>query len=187
MSTHSTVALPLDNGFMGRYIHGNGYPTWQAVALLALVRRDGLETVRRVLTQEHYGWSRLDPNAKTGDANFLDERGEIVPGYGLAYTDTKLTEHPFGTKRQPFQQVTADEWCRHDNDPDVAYAYVLNDDRLTVLENDGNWRVLGYLPYDATVTAEGVEELLAQSLTTDLAASDKLIRVPMQELTRAPS
>lgn len=164
MSTHSTVARALDNGFEGRYVHGDGYPGYQVVVLLRLVSRHGIETVRRVLLEEHYAWSLLDPHRGAGYLNAMGERAVNVPGWGLAYTDTPLTYDPFGTPQHPYRQATADEWCRHDNDPDVDYAYVLNDDALSVLQNrgDARWDHLGDVPYDTGTTPAAIEQALRQ-------------------------
>lgn len=162
MSTYAAVARPLDNGFEGRYVHSDGSPRYLGVVLVWLVVLHGVDDVRRVLIDEHYGWSLLDPYRSATDENSLGERAVNVPGWGLAYTDTPLTHAPWGTPQNPYRQTSAGDWCRHDNDPDVDYTYVLNDNALTVLQNqnDGQWDHLGDIPYAAAVTPYTVEQHL---------------------------
>lgn len=136
MGTRSIVAVPTeDGGWKGRYVHWDGYPTGVGLALLKIVQRDGLATARRVLTEDHYGWSSVnaegDPLHDTGrDA----ERFEVVPGYGVAYTHAEQ----------------GDEWLASNGDTGwTEWAYVLHDDHLAVYDlTYSGPRLVGVLPYD---------------------------------------
>jgi hypothetical protein len=86
MSTRSFVGITdSEGGFRGRYVHNDGYPSARGPVLTNLIAQaDGdLDYVLRVITEEHPAWSYLHP---THEENYLDERGEIVPRFGLAYT-----------------------------------------------------------------------------------------------------
>lgn len=161
MGTRSVVALPEDGAFRGRYCHWDGYPTGVGAALIEIVKRDGLDTARRTLTADHYGWSSLDAEpthelrAGLDDGRFAD-----VPGYGIAYT----TEQ---------NQSSESDWITSNGgDWGTEWAYVLNERGLMVLERrwgdyaedgehmtgmfgmgadagEGHWAVRGFVAYDA--------------------------------------
>ena len=58
MSTHAVVADIAGDGWRGRYVHADGYPTSMVSTLRDLVARDGLDTVlQTVVHGEAYGWS----------------------------------------------------------------------------------------------------------------------------------
>lgn len=164
MSTRSIVAVPHGDSWRGRYIHSDGYPTARAAQLWALVQRDGLETCRRVLTEEHYGWSSLDPDEPSiegvqvpatseeawkfeyGSPEYVayqfgpngmygDGRFAVVPLWGQAFTDTVIKE--MSGDNGPYQQVTEDKWLDPSCTDDTEWAYVLADDGLWVLKC--NW------------------------------------------------
>ena len=176
MGTRSVVALPLDGGFKGRYIHWDGYPTGVGGSLLEIVQRDGVERALEVLTQDNYGWSSLDPAmpAEFEDVIFEnrqafvaehgrypvtdpgggDGRFRAVEGYGTAYTTVQ-------------NQSSPDEWITDTGDDwGTEWAYVLNPDSITVLERvwndgghmtgmfgvgaeagEGQWRIIGEVFY----------------------------------------
>lgn len=130
MGTRSIIAVPLDNGFRGRYCHWGGYPTAMAATLSKIIRRDGIDKARTVLIEEHTGWSVIDGEGQRDDHN--------VPGYGKAYTG------------EP------DEWWTHkDADGGCGWAYVLNDTVISILmptDDETSWEHVGDLPYDREPT-----------------------------------
>ena len=135
MGTRSVIATPYGDSWRGRYCHWDGYPTHMGETLWALVARDGLETVRRVLTEEHYGWSNLSlkqgPEFDDVHATMYgDGRFAPVGGYGVAYTDTIIPG--MGENGKPYQQVTEDAWHTPDEDDWTEWFYVLADDGLWV-------------------------------------------------------
>lgn len=180
MSTRSIIARPEANGdtWKGRYCHSDGYPTWMGARLWALVYRDGLEAVVKVLTETHCGWSsinedRIDltgvkafrgrfgspgyPEHGTPERTATDWRQsynngcfENVPGYGIAYTTTKP---PFGSPQEPYQQVTEDEWFTPDDlaDTDTVWLYVLSEGGLIVAltAEAAKGGTIGIFPWDA--------------------------------------
>jgi len=86
MSTRSAVGtLDKSGHFKGRYVHHDGYPKWLGVKLIDLVHRDGVDKVLDVLTEEHYGWSSINPDETEGKGR-ADDRFLTVPNYGEAYT-----------------------------------------------------------------------------------------------------
>lgn len=121
MSTRSAFGT-LENGhFRGRYIHSDGYPSYNGVMITRLLQRDGVERTLQVLTQDHYGWSSLIPDlpeltlelrADLPNIRYDFENpahswsylqpGEIqgdgrfvgVPGYGIAYTTEEGQSDP---------------------------------------------------------------------------------------------
>lgn len=129
MGTRSVVAVPLDGGFQGRYIHWDGYPTGVGADLHALVNRDGVETVLRVMTQENYGWSNTDlsHDGVTLGHGYDDGRFRAVKGYGVAYTTEQNQSNP-------------DEWIRSSGDCwGTEWAYVLGRDSIAVFQPRGSW------------------------------------------------
>ena len=163
MSTRSVVAVQAGDGWRGRYVHSDGYPSGVGVTLLKLVERDGLEQVIKTLTQDHYGWSHLSSTqpditgikppteldfGACGSPEFVahqfspkgsngDGRFANVPGYGVAYTDTVLSGGHWGTH---YQQATEDEWHTSESwtDSDCEWAYVLTSAGIHVYENNGS-------------------------------------------------
>lgn len=181
MSTRSFVGkINSDGTFKARYVHSDGYPTYLARQLLALVQRDDAEKVLSTVTEEHYGWSSL--NAETPDiegvtpdrdadfrsaeyqaSRFQDGRFANIPGYGIAYTTQKGQSSP-------------DDWVEGGVNLDteegmgdfgwVEWGYLIDSEEnsILVLRTDGqffhpgsNCKVAGRVPFDA----EEVDELLA--------------------------
>jgi hypothetical protein len=113
MSTRSIVAVPFGDSWRGRYCHSDGYPTHQGAKLWHLVKERGLDVVRKVLTEEHPGWSCISPD-KT-ETGWNDERFILVPGWGVAYTDS-----------------ADDEWLTPFDTWDTEWVYILADDATHV-------------------------------------------------------
>lgn len=87
MGTRSVIArYNIDGKWEGRYVHWDGYPTSMMPALSEIIARDGFAAASKVLIDEHFGWSSINPNMT------LEEQteGHIVPlpGYGRYYTDS---------------------------------------------------------------------------------------------------
>ena len=76
------------------YCHFDSYPEAKLPELSALINRDGPEkVVETILSARTGGWSVISPDADTtGMENMLGERGRVVEGYGLAYTDLQTEE-----------------------------------------------------------------------------------------------
>jgi len=81
MATRCIIAEPYGDGWRGRYSHWDGYPDAKVPQLLTLVKRDGVETVRKVLLHDNYSWSAIDPDC------VLDTGNKVVAGYGVAHND----------------------------------------------------------------------------------------------------
>lgn len=114
MGTRSVIAVEHGDGWRGRYCHWDGYPTGVGEALRQIVKRDGLDTAIRTLTQDYYGWSNVNAQDQQElHKGYQDGRFAAVPGYGIAYTTHQ------GQSR-PEQWHTSDDresWCE--------WAYVL--------------------------------------------------------------
>ena len=76
------------------YSHFDGYPEAKLPELSTLINRDGPEkVVETILSARTGGWSVISPDSDTaGMENMLGERGRVVEGYGLAYTDLQTEE-----------------------------------------------------------------------------------------------
>ena len=86
MSTRSVVAIPRGTGWIGTYVHFDGYPQHMMPALTAMIERDGIDTVIDTLIIPG-GWSLLNPNANGSPEPLGAERARGVVGYGVAYND----------------------------------------------------------------------------------------------------
>lgn len=92
MSTRSYVGCAKTKRVV--YVHFDGYPEAKLPELSTLINRDGAEkVVETILSARTGGWSIISPDADTaGMENMLGERGRVVEGYGLAYTDLQTEE-----------------------------------------------------------------------------------------------
>lgn len=152
MSTASIIAIPYYDDattWVGRMAYTDGYPQFLARALHEIVQRDGVETARRILTHEHYSWSRILPTP-------LDSSAELGPDYVNGYG-----------KVDDVQSHVAD-WRRHDDkNGGVEWVYVLADDELVVYTAEPNpiapggfaWKRVGSLPYADEVDDESVTKM----------------------------
>lgn len=154
MGTRSALAIPLDSGFKGRYCHDDGYPSHMARQLHAIVRRDGINATRKVLTEEHNSWENIYADV---------DRGRTV----AAYTDAELESFMPGYGQ--FFDSDEDWWIQNNGSDDgTEWVYILNERSLSILQrlhtdespavgafgiNDpgGFWLHVGDLPYDREV------------------------------------
>jgi hypothetical protein len=119
MSTRSVIGYVEGDGFIGRYCHWDGYPSWMGNQLWKIVRRDGLPEALLILCEENYGWSSIHADKN----NIITEDGEIADsvrfGYGTAYTDTSEDEWINSTDK--------DNWCT-----EWAYAFSLTHNTMSI-------------------------------------------------------
>jgi hypothetical protein len=182
MGTRSIIAIPDGDGWRGRYCHYDGYPTGVGMTLTALVNRDGIRAVQRIIVLEHAGWSGLDlaqpsqeqlettppdrdapwdsieKQASLWQNMFADGRFAAIEGYGVAYTTTVLANG--------YQQARMNDWILPDGAKwGTEWLYVLGDSGLLVGKVEGDTvRPLGLVRYDddlgrwAQVEINGREE-----------------------------
>lgn len=76
------------------YVHFDGYTEAKLPTLSKMIVRDGAEkVVETLLSARTGGWSYLNEDQpEDGGTGLLGDRGRIVPGYGLAYTDVQTGE-----------------------------------------------------------------------------------------------
>jgi hypothetical protein len=107
MSTRSLVGGLTDMGTYVVYVHFDGYPEGRLPELEGMVKRDGAARVLvELLSAKEGGWSVLDHQADASMRNSLGDRGRVVEGYGLAYTDAPGS----GPQRFP-EDYTDDVWA----------------------------------------------------------------------------
>src|ERR1039458_5387844 len=151
MSTRSIVAIPESDSWRGRYIHSDGSPSGNGSVLHAMVRRDGVETVRKVLTEQWCGWSCIDQDQPdiTGVAPFTGKHGDPgYPDYGTAeyvatimskggmYGDGRFANVPGWGIAYTVEsgQIAEDDWYTPSNTQDTEWVYVLSDSEMLVLK-----------------------------------------------------
>jgi len=137
MGTRSVVAVPDGDTWKGRYVHWDGYPTWMG-SMLWTLQRDGLETVRKTLTQDYYGWSTLNGDAEQQlSIEHPDGRFVGVPNYGIAYTTQE-------------NQSSPDSWVTQFGDSmGTEWAYVLGDaDLFCYVYSSGTWKPVECASWD---------------------------------------
>lgn len=147
MSTNAVVAAPQGDFWRGRYVHWDGNPKSKLPQLRALIERDGVERVLKVLTEEHYGWSSLSLRQRRAEKSSLGKRGRWVAGYGEAYTTAEGQSHP-------------DDWHTSER-ADTPWAYVLYPNFITVLWGDANerWHWVGAFRHDKPLSGELLTEI----------------------------
>jgi hypothetical protein len=126
MGTRSCVAIAEGDGFRGKYVHWDGYPTYMGKTLHTLVNERGLDEVQRVMVHESAGFSCLDPRKTELDDYEGDGRFMVVPGFGIGYNPDS-------------EQGDVDDWITpfHNDESKrdswgTAWAYVLSDGGLVV-------------------------------------------------------
>ncbi|NBO53329.1 MAG: hypothetical protein EBU84_01785 [Actinobacteria bacterium] len=123
MSTRSIIAKQHGDTWIGRYAHWDGYPSHQGASIWQIVQRDGYETATRVLVDDNFYWSQLDP-WRSADTNLNmgmdDGRFVNVAGYGVAGTT---------------EQAQPDEWYSPENYKEswCEYVYVISKAGLLVI------------------------------------------------------
>lgn len=141
MSTSSVVAIPLDNGFTGRYVHCDGHPSHQVRHLLVIIARDGVHVARHVLTQENRDWSSLNTAAVLDPGGPVREGRDVCEGYGMPNVGSP------------------DEWWTRRDVPRsmIEWVYVLGDTGITVLRpGEHDVERVGFFAYGSTPTDEQV-------------------------------
>lgn len=104
MGTHSVIArYNIDGEWEGRYVHWDGYPTSMIPVLEEIIARDGFATASRVLIDEHFSWSSINPGT-----NLEQVESHIVPllNYGRYYNDSDNS--PFITKWNELKECGAE-------------------------------------------------------------------------------
>lgn len=139
MSTNCILAIPNGDAWRGRYSHWDGNPKSKVPGLRALIERDGVEQVIKVLTEEHHAWSTVRASYGSTEEEDRGEGYTDVPGYGCAYAD---------------DERNADEWRTSDT-VSAPWAYVIYPKVLTVLwGGEEQWHLVATLRYDLPVTDE---------------------------------
>jgi hypothetical protein len=146
MSTRSVIAKPTETGWIGRYVHFDGYPEAKVPDYLRLVHEKGVERCIDILVNFNAGWSSIDQNPSLG-MGYDDGRFKTVSNYGVAYTTKTIDFHG-----QPYTQASMDDWITNeDNDTWCEWAYVLYPDFLEVWEHHGSgWAHHSTVAYNAT-------------------------------------
>lgn len=132
MSTRSCVARALGDGWMGRYVHSDGYPTCRGRELWQLlhVTFDGdVDAMLAVLIDQHpAGWSHLG-----GDWS-------KTPGYRNGYGSPELSYHEWVMSAGPAcychgARSESENTITHDaSDPlFIEWVYVFSPSHLTIL------------------------------------------------------
>ena len=134
MSTRSIIGYVEGDGFVGRYCHWDGYPSWMGSQLWKIIHRDGIKEALLILCEENYGWSSIHADKR----EVIIEDGEILDnvrfGYGTAYIDS-----------------SEDEWITYagKNDEDYwmtewAYAFSPERDTMSIFYYLGlhGWRLI---------------------------------------------
>lgn len=141
MATRCIIAEPYGDGWRGRYSHWDGYPNAKLPELFALVNRDGVETVRKVLLHDNYSWSSIDPDCVL-DGKERSTNWNVVAGYGEAHNDLE----------EPSDFFTQ-------SDTDFAWAeflYILGDASVLVFRAVGaqptTWDFVGDYRYDSELS-----------------------------------
>lgn len=140
MATRCIIAEPYGDGWRGRYSHWDGYPSAKLPELFALVKRDGVETVRKVLLHDNYSWSSIDPDKVASPIG--GDYWRVVAGYGEAHDDLD----------EPSDFFTQ-------SDTDFAWAeflYILGDASVLVFRAVGSdvttWDFVGDYRYDSELS-----------------------------------
>jgi hypothetical protein len=134
MSTRSVVYGRTESGIKGVYVHSDGHPETRLPVLAVLIRRDGVDRVMSTLLEQTWGWSFLDsdPEGMPLPASKQDGRFEVVPGYGVRYTEEDGGE--------PDYRDTSNEGRL-----DAVYVYVVEQDgSISYAENGALWDALDW-------------------------------------------
>lgn len=106
MSTRSFTGGVTERGVEGRYVHYDGAPEARLPVLDAIVARDGAAAaLRTIMAADRGGWSYLD--TERAENTLGADRAEVVPGYGLRYTDAPQDEP------MRLEDAVEDVWMEH--------------------------------------------------------------------------
>jgi len=139
MSTRSIIAIPEGDGWKGRYVHYDGYPTGVGQTVWHIVKTAGLAEAARILTSKPIGWSGISDNPDGTPP--INPGYDHEPGYGYAYIPEDDTE----------------DWWIHSTDTDKSWCewyYILADNGLWVGTLDG----ADYTPHHIAIIPWGGDE-----------------------------
>lgn len=139
MATRCIIAEPHGDGWRGRYSHWDGYPSAKLPELFALVARDGIETVRKVLLHDNYSWSSINPNYQPE----TETTGrKLVAGYGEAHDDLDVPPNFFTQSETDFA------WAE--------FLYILGDSSVMVFSasntDETAWSFVDEYRYDVELS-----------------------------------
>jgi hypothetical protein len=127
MGTASIVGVPSSaDGFLGRYVHYDGYPEHMAATLAAIVARDGIDAAVATIVVRNCGWSKITGAAHI-EAHPLG--GLVVPGYGVAYTAD-------GAQGDPNELYCGRDGAPSDSNGGATWAYAMTDTAIRVFRRD---------------------------------------------------
>ena len=122
MGTRSIIGTPNDQGFEGRYVHWDGYPSGVGAAVFETYRQladlDAVKAYAIREGQEGYWSSYYDPSTPSGDTGWHSDNGN--------------------------------SWANQTDDWGAEYAYLLTERGLDILENRvPGWQRIALVPWDA--------------------------------------
>lgn len=154
MATRCIIAEPCGDGWRGRYSHWDGYPSVKLPQIVALVKRDGIETVRKVLLHDNYSWSSINPERTSErDDGRIFSPWNVVAGYGDAHDDASGIPDFFT------QSDTEFAWAE--------FLYILGDASVLVFRAIGSspttWGFIGEHRYDSELTDDVIATFSASN------------------------
>lgn len=148
MSTHSTIARPDGDSWIGSYHHWDGYPSGVGATLWKLYHehfKGDIETMRRVLVDEHKGWSTINQADFSLSPGFIEHFSELdncqecnKNKYDHAGADHSFASHPeknrplcycHGERTETLQHLTPDDFAG-------PYLYIMRDEGLEIQEQE---------------------------------------------------
>lgn len=149
MSTRSITGIKTESGYVGVYVHFDGYDDARLPTLKAMINRDGARKVGTTIMEQgnRSGWSTLDENQAVTSDRSEPERWGVVEGYGTAYRDSEV-EKPLR-----YEDVKDDVF--------IEYAYFIDMETGDIIwfdhnSGDGEPKIELYASFATPVAAEGV-------------------------------
>lgn len=134
MSTRSIIAKQQGDTWAGRYAHWDGYPMHQGKSLWEIVKRDGYETATKILVDDNFYWSLLDP--RQDDSMSDESRWVHIKGYGIAGNEEQGSPDEWHTPKD-----LDDTWCE--------WVYVIAKSGLLVIYV-ATKELVGFYPWNET-------------------------------------
>ncbi|AVO25112.1 hypothetical protein KHQ84_gp187 [Rhodococcus phage Finch] len=154
ISTRSITGIKTESGYVGRYVHYDGYDDARLPVLKALINRDGPRKVGTTIMEQgnRSGWSVLDENQSVPDERNEPERFGTVEGYGVAYRDSEV-EKPLR-----YEDVKDDVF--------IEYAYFIDMETGDIIwfdhnSGDGEPKIELYAEFKTPTDAD-IEKVAAQ-------------------------